>query len=151
MTRLCYVLRMGLGRFSMRALWIAVLLAGAVLALAPSSALAHAGHSHSRSTVTAHHKHAPTAVVVKAEVGARLPATKSVSVAVLPATPADAIDCDGQGCCTSGPCTGYHGFVLTTTALETPSLLSTLLVATEALPPGSADLDKLRRPPKSFA
>jgi hypothetical protein len=141
---------MGLERFPVRAIW-AVLLFSAVLMLAPSFAQAHAGHSHSRSTVAVHHVHAPSAAE-KASLGSRsLTETQSVSAASQQTAPAHHQECDGQGCCTSGPCTGYHGFVLTTTAFAMPSMFSTLLVAPEALPPGGAYLGRLRRPPKSFA
>jgi hypothetical protein len=146
---------MGLGRFPLRVIWAAVLLAGAVLALAPSSALAHAGHSHSHAIVAVQPAHAVKVVAApaaKAGVARRsLTETQTVSVPSLPKAPANQTDCDGQGCCTSGPCTGYHGFVLATTAITLPSSHSTLLVTPETLPPGGADVGRLRRPPKSFA
>jgi hypothetical protein len=135
----------------MQIVW--ALFVGAMLAFAPSSAQAHAGHSHSHPGATAHHEPAPK-VASAAKVSAvskPLFSTQSVSVASQPAAPADHPDCDGQGCCTSGPCTGYHGFVLTSTTLATPSLFSTMIVAPDALPSGGAYSARLRRPPKFFA
>jgi len=123
-----------------RILGAAAVLAG--LLLAPSLASAHAGHAHPRPAVSAIHE-------------ATAPASKAlVEVKAAPASPSmpsdDDASCGDRGCCSNGPCTGCHGFVLTSVTVPTPSLLSSSLANREA-PPGSNPRDgRLRRPPKSF-
>ena len=145
-----------LGRFPVRAVWAAMLLVGAVLAFAPSSAQAHAGHSHSRQVATTQPAPAaqPVEIAKSKSAAARSDRvfSENLTAAPLSASPGtDVPDCPGQGCCHSGPCTGCHGFVLAAETFMTPSLFSTLIVASEPPPPGSADSDRLRRPPRSFA
>jgi hypothetical protein len=138
----------------MQAIWAVVLLAGAMLALAPSSASAHAGHSHSAvAAQQAHATKAPVGVLQSTAMAAKpVTATQSLSAAVLPAAPSgDHPECDGPGCCASGHCTGCHGFVLTSVVFTAPSPFSTLVVLPDAPPHGGADVGRLRRPPKSFA
>jgi len=114
----------------------------AVLSLAPSLASAHAGHAHSRAAMSASHD--ATALASKAVVEVKAaPASSS-----LPSH--DDASCGDRGCCSNGPCTGFHGFVLTSVTVPAPSLLSSSLASREALP-GSIPRDgRLRRPPKSF-
>ncbi len=136
---------MNFGLSPMRAVWAAVLLAAAMLAFAPSGAEAHAGHSHARAATSVQQPSlASVAVVAKA--------TQNLTAAPSVPSPLSAdADCDGKGCCASGPCTGCHGVVLTTLPVTLPPTFSTLLVAQDTQPRGSPDVGRLRRPPKSFA
>jgi hypothetical protein len=136
----------------MQIVW--ALFVGALLAFAPSSAQAHAGHAPARHATAAQSHVVKHAAVKKTD--SKVTATKtikfsqSVSAAPPSASPgADGSDCTGQGCCASGA--GCHWFVLTTMSLTTPPSFCSLVAATEPLPPGSAVPFRLRRPPKSFA
>jgi len=111
----------------------------AAIALSPSIASAHAGHVHAQPP------HQTTALSSKST---PLEVTASAS---LPSEQSDDADCAGRGCCSSGPCTGCHGFVLTSLPIYLPSLHSTSLASGDADPRPSIHDGRLRRPPKSFA
>jgi hypothetical protein len=111
----------------------------ATIALAPSIAAAHAGHVHAQPV------HQTTAMSSQP---AQLEVTAS---AALPSEQSDDADCADRGCCASGPCTGCHGFVLTSLPVYLPSLHSTSLASSDADPRPSPHDGRLRRPPKSFA
>jgi hypothetical protein len=115
----------------------------AVLAFAPTAAKAHAGHSHSHATVQ---HQAP-----KPEVAKQAPAPQELKARAATQISQKANDCSDRGCCDSGSCAGCHGFVLVAVPDTTPPLLSRLLVAGSAPPHLSAQIYRLRRPPKSFA
>jgi hypothetical protein len=116
----------------------------AALSLALSSASAHAGHVHAQPAGPAGHETiAPSS---KAAVPLEVTAT-----AALPSAPSSDVDCGDRGCCSSGPCTGCHGFVLTSLPVYLPSLHSSSLARSDAAPRPSPHDGRLRRPPKSFA
>lgn len=142
----------------MRIVWGVALLAAALLALAPSAADAHPGHSHARPAKAAQQAAPPAEPTVAPVAQAQaLPVVAKAQqvlsqAADAPQSPAAGeAGCDGKGCCTSGPCTNCLGFVLAALPLALPPLSSTLLTAQDALPRGSTSKDRLRRPPKSFA
>ncbi len=140
---------MTFGLPSMRIAGIVALMAAAMLAFAPSAADAHPGHSHARTTALAQ----PVADAV-ADPAASQPVKIQQVLSEFPGQPmpvsGDA-GCDGNGCCTNGPCTGCHGFVLTSVLFELPPPSRALISAQDAQPPGGADVVRLRRPPRSFA
>ena len=125
-----------------RILGAAVVLAA--LWLAPSSASAHAGHVHAQPAVPAAH------VTVAPSSKAAVP-LEVTAAAELPSAPSGDADCGDRGCCSSGPCTGCHGFVLTSLPVYLPSLHSSSLAGSDADPRPSPHDGRLRRPPKSFA
>ncbi len=142
----------------MRVVWGVALLAAAMLAVAPSAADAHPGHSHARPAKAAQQAPkaakptvAPVAKAKAQQVAVKAQQVLSQAADTQPSPAANDTGCDGKGCCTSGPCTSCHGFVLSTVPVALPPLSSTLLAAQDALPRGSANKDRLRRPPKSFA
>lgn len=111
----------------------------AALSLAPTFALAHAGHAH-KDTAASSQK-VPAAKAAPAELR---------TAWVLPAAPADDMSCGGYGCCSSGPCTGCHGLVLASVIEPIPPAAISLVLDGGA-PPGPDHRDgRLRRPPKSF-
>src|SRR5688572_21579604 len=87
----------------------------AALSLAPSVASAHAGHAHPQAAAAATDWTVAPVSKAVAEVTAT-PASSPV--------PSDAASCAGSGCCSSGPCTGCHGFVLTPVPVPMPPVRS---------------------------
>src|SRR5262245_31266187 len=119
-----------------RVLGAAVVLAAFSLASSPASA--HAGQHHA---VVAQ----PASVETSAGVA---PAELSAAPA-LPAAPSGGFTCDGYGCCASGPCTGCHGFVVTSVIMPIPPLAASSVARSGAPPPSDPRDGRLRRPPKS--
>lgn len=138
-----------------RVIWAAALMVAAMLALVPSPASAHAGHSHAGHShagqpqaraATVHQQTPPATAAVKGK------SVQMVSAAVTLPVPSDeATRCDGVGCCASGPCTGCHGAMLAAAPFQPPARAPGLIPARDVRPPGGADVDRLKRPPKFFA
>ena len=111
----------------------------AALSLAPSIASAHAGHAHP-----------PAAAAQPADA----PVSKSLHVEAaaapaMPSAPSDDVSCGGFGCCSSGPCTGCHGMVLTSMPVPMPPFVSASLTGGSGRSDASPRDGRLRRPPKS--
>jgi hypothetical protein len=115
----------------------------AMLSLAPQAARAHAGHSH------AHAAAAVTQLAVPAAQAEQKVVQQELTEAV-PAAPSADDTCNGRGCCSSGPCTGCHGFLIVPVPAAMPPTLSSIVRLNDPPPYLGAGGTKLRRPPKSF-
>jgi len=121
-----------------RMLGAAVVLAA--LSFASSPASAHAGHHHATAAASISHER-PVAAAVTAELSA---------TPVLPVAPSNGVTCDGFGCCSSGPCTGCHGFVAATVTMPMPPFAASSLARPGAPPLPDPRDNRLRRPPNSL-
>ena len=120
----------------------------AVLSLAPQAASAHAGHSHGHMAITATQQAAPPAHDAASQVEHGI-VTQQLTEAD-PAAPCADHGCGDRSCCSNGPCTGCHGFVVVPVPTTVPPTLSSIVRLDDPPPHLGAGGIKLRRPPKSF-
>jgi hypothetical protein len=122
----------------------------AALSLAPSFALAHAGHVHNDKAAASTQKASAPAATKASQPAAKAAQTELSTAPALPIAPMDDTSCGGYGCCFSGPCTGCYGCALTSVIDWIPPT-AVSLVRDGSTPPGTDYRDgRLRRPPKSF-
>lgn len=127
----------------------------AVLSLAPQAASAHAGHSHARAAAAIPHvapvaQHAAAQIEQEAEQKNDQKVFTQELTETVPATPTADHGCGDRGCCSNGPCTGCHGFVIVPVPATVPPTLSSIVRLYDPPPHLGAGGTKLRRPPKSF-
>jgi hypothetical protein len=117
----------------------------AALSLAPQAANAHAGHSHG------HHSSAAIAATQPAvpAVDAKAVHAQELTEAD-PAAPSAEDACGGRVCCSSGPCTGCHGLVITPVPATVPPTQTSIVRPDDPPAHLGAETTRLRRPPKSF-
>lgn len=118
------------------------------LSLAPQAASAHEGHSHAPHAGMALQSSVPAAQQHDAEI-VRKPVLQDLTEA-RPAAPCADDACNGRGCCSSGPCTGCHGFLVVPVPATLPPTLSSIVRPGDPPPHLDGETTRLRRPPKSF-
>jgi hypothetical protein len=127
----------------------------AALSFAPQAARAHSGHSHAHAASAAAaltQQTAPAAHEAAAQAEHKLKTqefTQELTEAD-PAAPCADHGCGDRSCCSNGPCTGCHGFVVLPVPATVPPTLSSIVHLDDPLPHLGAGGTKLRRPPKSF-
>lgn len=123
----------------------------AVLSLAPHAASARAEHSHAHaaSAAVVTQQAVPAAHEAAAQVEQKLK-TQELTEADPAAPCADHGGAD-RGFCSSGSCTGCHGFVILPVPAAAPPALGSIVRIDDPLPYLGAGGPRLRRPPKSFA
>jgi hypothetical protein len=124
----------------------------AALSFAPSIASAHPGHAHPQAAAQPTPAAQPAAAAQQATAPvSKLVRTERVAALGKPPAPSGGASCGGFGCCSSGPCTGCHGIVLTSMPVPMPPLVSASLAGGSGRADSSPHDGRLRRPPKPFA
>jgi hypothetical protein len=120
----------------------------AALSLAPQAANAHAGHSHARHGAVTAAEQAPAAPDAALQFAQNV-VTQELTEAD-PAAPCVDHGCGDRSCCSNGPCTGCHGFVIVPVPVAAPPTMSSIVRLNDQPPHLGGGQTRLRRPPKSF-
>jgi hypothetical protein len=138
---------------SVRILAAAIVLIG--FPIAPSAALAHAGHSHAGLVPVAHQAN-PDAKEGAGQVTRKASPTEKALPAELTTSPAphsrlsDASGCHDRICCAGAPCAACCAVAVPELAASMPPTASAALAIPDDPARGSLDPDGLRRPPRSL-
>jgi hypothetical protein len=144
---------------SVRILGAAIVLIGFIIA--PSAALAHAGHAHAGPAPAAHqataHQTSPDAKDVPGQATRKASPTEKALPADLKASPglhsasSHASGCRDRICCSGAPCAACCAVAIPELAASMPPTASAVLTIPDDPARDSLDPDGLRRPPRFLA